>query len=110
LIEQIGSPAPFRGIDVSPDGKRVAFHRHDNNSAGDVSVLDQERNTTSRLTFDPSQENSGPIWSPDGNRVAFSSTRGGKVGIYIKAADGTGEDTKPRSEPEHEQSTEHAER
>jgi Tol biopolymer transport system component len=42
-----------------------------------------------RLTFDTSQDNSSPIWSPDGTRVAFSSHRGNKWGLYIKPVDGS---------------------
>jgi dipeptidyl aminopeptidase/acylaminoacyl peptidase len=31
-----------------------------------------------------------PVWSPDGKQIAFASQRKGKWGIYVKAADGTG--------------------
>jgi Tol biopolymer transport system component len=44
----------------------------------------------SRLTFDAKQDNSNPVWSPDGKRIAFGSLRNGKWGIYLKRADGTG--------------------
>lgn len=43
-----------------------------------------------RLTFDSSQENASPIWSPDGTRMVFQSLRNGKWGLYQKNADGTG--------------------
>jgi Tol biopolymer transport system component len=44
----------------------------------------------SRLTFDATQDNSSPIWSPDGKRVTYTSHRNGKWGLYVKPADGTG--------------------
>jgi dipeptidyl aminopeptidase/acylaminoacyl peptidase len=42
-----------------------------------------------RLTFDATQDNSSPVWSPDGARFAFASRRGSKWGLYVKLADGT---------------------
>src|SRR5262249_6920915 len=89
LIEQVASPGSYRGVDLSPDGKRLALHRHDGNG-GDVWVLDLTQGAMSRLTFDSSSDNSTPVWSPDGKRIAFASQRKGKWGIYVKAADGTG--------------------
>ena len=46
--------------------------------------MELSRGTTSRLTFDASQHNSSPIWSPDGNQMVFGSLRGGKWGLYRK--------------------------
>jgi Tol biopolymer transport system component len=89
-VETIGMPGPYRGVDVSPDGKRIAVHRHDGNG-GDIWLLDSaHRETMSRFTFDASQDNSMPIWSSDGSRIAFGSLRNGKWGIYQKPANGTG--------------------
>ena len=42
------------------------------------------------MTFDASQENSHPVWSPDGSHIAFGSKRNGKWGIYLKPSNGTG--------------------
>jgi serine/threonine protein kinase len=88
-IEAVGRPENYRGIDLAPDGKRVAAHRHDGNG-GDIWVTDLSRSTTSRLTFDASQENSAPIWSPDGTRIVFASFRNGKSGLYQKLANNAG--------------------
>ena len=92
----IGTIAPvgnYRGLDLSPDGKRVAAHRHEGNG-GDVWVTDTDRGVTSRFTFDASQENSSPLWSPDGSRIAFGSRRAGKWGLYIKPANQTVDEEK----------------
>src|SRR6185503_16053825 len=58
----------------------------------DIWMLDSDRGTTSRLTFDASQDNSMPIWSPDGSRIVFGSLRNGKWGLYQKPANGTDEE------------------
>jgi serine/threonine protein kinase len=88
-VEAVGPAGNYRGIDLAPDGKRVAVHRHDGNG-GDIWVTDLSRSTTSRFTFDASQENQSPIWSPDGMRIAYASFRNGKSGLYQKLANNAG--------------------
>jgi Tol biopolymer transport system component len=89
-VETVGAPGPYRGVDVSRDGKHIAVHRHDG-SGGDVWLVDSaRRGTMSRFTFDATQDNAMPIWSPDGSRIAFGSLRNGKWGVYEKAANRTG--------------------
>ncbi|MEX2661677.1 MAG: protein kinase [Vicinamibacterales bacterium] len=85
----IGPPATYRGFNLAPDQSQVAAHRHDG-EGGDIWITDVSRSTTSRFTFDPAQDNSSPVWSPDGNRIAFSSIRNGKPGIYVKPSNGAG--------------------
>jgi Tol biopolymer transport system component len=90
LVETFGALGGYRGVDVSPDGTRIAVHRHDSNG-GDIWLFESaRRETMSRFTFDATQDNSSPIWSPDGSRIAFGSVRNGKWGIYQKSANGTG--------------------
>ena len=45
-----------------------------------------------RFTTDATgtQENSSPIFSPDGTRVVFASLRNGKWGLYVKPTSGRG--------------------
>jgi Tol biopolymer transport system component len=88
LLETVGAPGAYRGVDLSPDGTRVAVHRHDGDG-GDTWII-ETRGTTTRFTFDASQENSTPIWSRDGTRIFFGSRRNGLWGIYRKASDGSG--------------------
>ena len=88
-LETAGDPGGFAGVNLSLDGKRVAVHRHDS-LGGDIWVYDASLRTPMRLTFDPSQDNGMPVWSPDGKRIAFHSLRNGKWGLREKNSDGTG--------------------
>jgi len=87
-IDELATSATWVGVDLSPNGKRVAVHRHDSDG-GDVWIFEPGKTAPARFTFDAAQENSTPIWTPDGTRITFSSQRGGKSGIYIKLADNT---------------------
>jgi eukaryotic-like serine/threonine-protein kinase len=86
--EQAAVPGGWNGPDVSPDGKRAAIHRHDPDG-GDIWIFTTGQSTPSKFTFDASQDNSSPVWSPDGTRIAFASRRNGKYGLYVKLADNT---------------------
>ena len=43
------------------------------------------------MTFDPAID-AMPIWSPDGSRLAFSSSRQNVFNLYLKGADGAQEE------------------
>ena len=73
---------------ISPGGTRVALQVGDQEE--DIWIWDFARETSMRLTFDPGSDEH-PVWTPDGERVVFSSAReGGPRKIFWKAADGTG--------------------
>jgi Tol biopolymer transport system component len=79
-------------VAVSPDGNRVATAIQAdlaNPSSVDIWLMDVARSSNTRFTFDPASD-SYPVWSPDGSRIAFSSTRGGVQDLYLKASNGTG--------------------
>jgi Tol biopolymer transport system component/tRNA A-37 threonylcarbamoyl transferase component Bud32 len=88
-VGQVETSGTYAGIDLSPDSKRYAVHRHEGNG-GDTWVFDTAQNRMQRLTFDATQDNQGPLWSPDGARIVFASRRNNKWGLYLKSADGTG--------------------
>jgi Tol biopolymer transport system component len=87
-LSELAGAAGWAGVSLSPDGKRVAVHRHDPDG-GDVLLFEPGHSAAAKFTFDAAQDNSSPVWTPDGTRVAFTSHRNGKWGLYIKLADNT---------------------
>jgi Tol biopolymer transport system component len=76
-------------LQISPDGHRIAGVVADGNRP-DVWIYDVDREVPSRLTNVPGRGAFGPVWTPDGKRVAYSSMIGGRS-LYWQRADGTGE-------------------
>jgi len=81
-------PAISGAVKVSPDGKRAAIVRNQNNN-NDIWIVDLSSGASNRLTFDPASDGN-PLWSTDGSQIIWQSTRGGGWGIYRKASNGSG--------------------
>jgi len=78
--------ATFANPRVSPDGRRVVVSRLAEGNT-DVWLLDGAR--VSRFTFD-SASDQFPLWSPDGTRIVFRSSRTGVGDLYLKHLSGAG--------------------
>ena len=70
-LRTVGRAMSVRGLDLSPSGDRAVIHREEGNGAGDLWIMDVERDSMSRLTFDPARHNTSPVWSADG-RILFA--------------------------------------
>src|SRR5271156_1756984 len=77
LAQSAASKPTFATPALSPDGKEVAFA-----SGGDIWVAPASGGEAHLLVSGPSEE-SRPLYSPDGTRIAFQSTRTGANDIYI---------------------------
>ena len=82
-------PRPYTAVALSPDGGRAALQVNDPGNT-DLIIYDLARDTPTRFTFDPGDDQY-PAWTPDGDRVVFQSNRDGPRNLYWKAADGTGQ-------------------
>jgi Tol biopolymer transport system component len=87
-----GEPAVQLGARISPDGSRVSMAVYDpGTQTTQIWVGDIARGVRTRLTSGPGS-NAGPIWSPDGSKIAFQSDRKHQADIFVRAADGSGAD------------------
>ena len=78
----------------SPDNSMIAYSTVSQQKRNEnIWVYDISRKLSIRLTFSPKFEND-PIWSPDGKKIIYTSDHGGGRGIFIKNADGTGDERK----------------
>ena len=76
----------FMEVSLAPDGERAALGQRPADSGSyEVTVLDLKRAAPMRITFE-SQQISSPVWSPDGQKIAYSAM--GQ--IRVKAASGAG--------------------
>ena len=81
-------PAPYLSPRLSPDGEKLVVQTAEDDGgvlwvydlAGDAQIQ--------QLTFEG--DNQRPIWTPDGQRITFSSDREGTMSLYSMPADGSG--------------------
>ena len=94
-LGSIGEPRNYTVHRLSPDGRRVA-----------ADVFDPARTKVETWIFDAATgagtkfvssnwSDFAPVWSPEGDRIAFASTRkskGAKPDVWMKRVDGTAEE------------------
>ena len=84
------TPGEYVNPAFSPDGKRLALEVRDGKRS-DIWVYEWERDTLTRLTFGGA-DNYRPVWTPDGQRITYSSLeKSGKFDLYWKQANGVGD-------------------
>jgi Tol biopolymer transport system component len=86
-------PTNWSNPQFSPDGTTLAIDVLERGSGNiDVWLYDLARDTPTRLTFDLGLD-AKPVWTPDGKRIVFSSSRGDKTtfNLYWQRSDGTGD-------------------
>jgi Tol biopolymer transport system component len=84
----LGAAGLYLTLWLSPDEKRAAVDRSDpQTGTSDIWLFDLSRGIPSRFTTDPAGD-TNPLWSPDGSRIVFASTREGVRNLYQKTAGG----------------------
>jgi Tol biopolymer transport system component len=74
---------------LSPDGRRAAFNIH--GPTNEIAIVEFERGLLTMLTTS-TNGSQAPVWSPDGQRIAYRGTRKGFRNVWIKSVDGTSEE------------------
>ncbi|HEY0872032.1 MAG TPA: protein kinase [Vicinamibacterales bacterium] len=82
VLRQLGAPTDHGDVVLSPDGSQLLVSALDPQvGTRDLLMYDIARGTAERFTTSPNDEYA-PVWSPSGDRVAFTSAREGSIGIY----------------------------
>jgi Tol biopolymer transport system component len=95
----VSTPADYYEPTLSPDHNHVAVDVFDPRQShpqgygtvrvtSDIWIMDARTGAASQLTFHPAAD-FDPVWSPDGERIVFSSNRGGVLDLYQKRVDGS---------------------
>ena len=69
----------IRGAALSPHGKRVAF-----GARGDIFNVPAKNGITYNLTRSSGHHDRDPVWSPNGQHIAYISDKSGEFEIYIE--------------------------
>jgi len=77
-----GTPRWLRDVAISPDGSSIAF-----TYKGDIFTVPVSGGRATQITTNKAYDSS-PVWSPDGNKIAFRSNRDGSDDIYVVNAKG----------------------
>ena len=75
-------PGRWEVASIAPDGAHAALVHEDH-----VWIADLVHGGAARLTSDEAREGN-PVWSPDGSRIAYTSTRTGREEIFLVDARG----------------------
>ena len=76
------TPLWMRDARISPDGSEIVFCYK-----GDIYKVSAQGGTAVQLTTQASYE-ANPVWSPDGEQIAFANDRNGNFDLFIMSADG----------------------
>ena len=79
----------FANAKVSPDGRFAAVNL--NGSVTEIGIVDLSRSTVTLLTTGKGSSQA-PVWSPDGNRIAYRATRSGYRILFWKGVNDTADE------------------
>jgi dipeptidyl aminopeptidase/acylaminoacyl peptidase len=86
-VQPLAETREYGSYSISPDGRRLALEALEGSNY-QVFAYDIQAGRFTRLTFEGI--NLSPVWTPDGKRIAFRSSRNGSQNIFWMPADGSG--------------------
>jgi Tol biopolymer transport system component len=93
-------PARYGTLKLSPDGtKAVSVIVDQRSNSQDIWQIDLDKGMSQRVTFDAGADQS-PVWSPDGQRIAWQANRSGVWSLLQRPANGSGSEEILYSFPE----------
>ena len=88
-LGEAGTAEPWTSFALSPDDRSVALIRNEPNRLNSLWQLNLAQGTTTRFVTDTDSANFFPVWSPDGEQLAFASARNSALNLYLKRTTGT---------------------
>ena len=82
----LGEPGLFQGVEISPDGKRVAAAVSDGVTARSLWIYDVDRGIRTRFSSVNNAKYLGMAWSPDSRRLAVALQRDGRYAGVCQGA------------------------
>lgn len=73
----------IENLTISPTGKRALFE-----ARGEILTVPQKHGSVRNLTNTSNVAERFPVWSPDGNSIAYFSDQTGEYELYIRPSDG----------------------
>jgi Tol biopolymer transport system component len=84
-VGTLGEPALLEGVEISPDGKRVAAVISDGVSTRSLWVYDVDRGIRTRLSSMRNSKYLGMAWSQDSERLAYGVQTEGSYAVIAKS-------------------------
>lgn len=87
-LSEIGTAEAWTSFALSPDDAAVALIRNEPSRLNSLWQLNLAQGTTTRVVTDTDSANFFPVWSPDGEQLAFASARNSALNLYLKRTNG----------------------
>ena len=85
-LARVGDPDDYVDVSLSPDASRAVMSvMNAELGTRDLWIQDLVRGTRERVSVEPSDE-FAPVWSPQGDRIIYSSVRQGAIELFERRA------------------------